>query len=220
MRTFLVLFCVLSFSALQAQPGGGGGGRPGGGPPGGSGMGGDERPEMVEFNASKVAGIFNYDDEDAIKKIKVKKKETELVLAVRKAIEGYNNKVNEIALLNKDNFDTLNVYVNAKMKAMQSSRSEGNSRMERGEDSEDNKDPERELIAAKINPAKTEVKAAEAKLNKSLEGVLSEKQYSKWLKYQDFIKEEQNPKPESNRDSNSGMSRGGGQGGPPGGGMR
>lgn len=220
MRILLVLLCVFSFGVTHAQPGGGGG-RPGGGGPGGnSEMSGDERPKMVEFNATKVAGIFNYDDEEAIKKIKVKKKEAELTLTVRKAIENYNNKVNEIALLNKDNFDTLNVYVNAKMKAMQASRGESGSRMERGEESTDSEDPDRALIQAKIDPAKTEVKAAEAKLNKKLEAVLSEKQYAKWIKYQTFIKAEQNPEPESNRDSDSGMSRGGGQGGPPGGGMR
>lgn len=219
MRIFLVLLCVFSFSITHAQPGGGR--RQGGGSRGGnSEMSNGERPKMVEFNATKVAGIFNYDDEEAIKKIKIKKKETELILTVRKAIESYNNKVNEIALLNKDNFDTLNVYVNAKMKAMQSSRSQSSSRMERSEESTDSKDPDRALIQAKIDPAKNEVKAAETKLNKTLEGVLSEKQYAKWLKYQTFIKAEQNPKPESNRSENSGMSRGGGQGGPPGGGMR
>ncbi|WP_147676268.1 hypothetical protein [Algibacter pacificus] len=219
MKTLLVLFCVLSFSVLQAQPGGGGG-RPGGGPPGSSGMGDGERPEMVEFNAAKVAGIFNYDDDDAIKKLKIKKNEAELRLTVRKAIENYNKKVNDIALLNKDNFDTLNVYVNAKMKAMQASRRESGFRMESGERFTDSQDPDRALIQSKIDPAKTEVKAAEAKLNKDLEAVLSEKQYAKWMKYQAFIKEEQNPQPKSNRNGNSGMSRGGRQGGPPGGGMR
>ena len=219
MRILLVIVCVLSFSFIHAQPGGGGG-RQGGGPGGSSGMSSQERPKMVEFSASKVAGIFNYDDEAAIKKIKIKKKDKELILKVRKSIEKYNNRVNEIALLNKDNFDTLNVYVNAKMKAMQSSRSESGSRMDRSDASDDSKDPERALIEAKINPAKIEVKAAEVKLNKGLEAILSEKQYTKWIKYQTFVKSEQNPKPETNQSSDSRMSSGGGQGGPPGGGMR
>lgn len=215
MRIILALLCVLSFSYSQAQPGGG---RPGGGPPGGRGdMSSMEAPKMIEFNASKVAGIFNYDDEAAIKKIKIKKKNNELILNVRRAIEKYNNKVNEIALLNKDNFDTLNVYVNAKMKAMQSSRSQSSSRMDRSDD--DQEDPDRAKIEAKIIPAKKAVKIAEVNLNKKLEAILSEKQYGKWIKYQTLVKEELNPKPETN-DYNSGMSRGGGQGGPPGGGMR
>jgi len=216
MRILLVLLCVFSFSVSHAQRGGGGGRQ-------GGGFSGEresaERPKMVEFNATKVAGIFNYDDEEAIKKIKIKKKEADLTLKVQRALETYNNRVNEIALLNKDNFDTLNVYVNAKMKAMQSSRGQGGSRMQRSEESVDENDPDHALIQSKIDPAKNEVKVAEDKLNQTLEGVLSEKQYAKWLKYQAFVKEEQNPKPDSDRGGDSGMSRGG-QGGPPGGGMR
>jgi hypothetical protein len=220
MRVILVLLCVLSFSFVQAQPGGG---PPGGGPPGeNSSGGGQERPEMVEFNASKIVGIFNYDDEAAIKKIKIKKKDEELTLKVRKAIAGYNNRINEIALLNKDNFDTLNVYVNAKMKAMESSRNDSDSRnADRGDVSGDSKeDPDRAIVEEKLKPAKLEVAKAEKKLNTTLKGILSEKQYNKWIKYQTKIKSEQNPEPESNNSSDSGMSRGSGQGGPPGGGMR
>ena len=222
MRILLVLVCMLSFSFIYAQPGGGGQG----GPPGGgrSMSSSQERPKMVEFNAAKVAGIFNYDDEAAIKKIKIKKKHKDLTLKVRKAIEKYNIRVNEIALLNKDNFDTLNVYVNAKMKAMQSSRgkNQSGSRMDRSDtSSNDSKDdPERAKIKQKIDPAKKEVKVAEGKLNTHLESILSEKQYGKWLKYQAKVKSELIEEPESNNNSDSGMSRGGGQGGPPGGGMR
>ena len=223
MRVILVLLSVLSFSFIQAQPGGG---PPGGGPSGGnssSGSSSQERPKMVEFNAAKVVGIFNYDDEAVIKKIKIKKKNKELILEVRKSIEKYNNRVNEIALLNKDNFDTLNVYVNAKMKAMQSSRSQdqSGSRMDRSNTSSNDskEDPDRALIEEKLKPAKTGVKVAEKKLGKTLEGLLTEKQYKKWIKYQTKVKTELNPEPESN-DNNSGMSSGGGQGGPPGGGMR
>ena len=222
MRILLVLVCMLSFSFIYAQPGGGGQG----GPPGGgrSMSSSQERPKMVEFNAAKVAGIFNYDDEAAIKKIKIKKKHKDLTLKVRKAIEKYNIRVNEIALLNKDNFDTLNVYVNAKMKAMQSSRQNsqtgGNSNMDRGDDSDSPMKASRELIKQKIDPAKKEVKVAEGKLNTHLESILSEKQYGKWLKYQVKVKSELIEEPESNNNSDSGMSRGGGQGGPPGGGMR
>ncbi|MWW25650.1 hypothetical protein [Algibacter lectus] len=222
MRILLVLVCMLSFSFIYAQPGGGGQG----GPPGGgrSMSSSQERPKMVEFNAAKVAGIFNYDDEAAIKKIKIKKKHKDLTLKVRKAIEKYNIRVNEIALLNKDNFDTLNVYVNAKMKAMQSSRgqNQSGSRMDRSDtSSNDSKDdPERAKIKQKIDPAKKEVKVAEGKLNTHLESILSEKQYGKWLKYQVKVKSELIEEPESNNNSDSGMSRGGGQGGPPGGGMR
>lgn len=222
MRTLLVLLCMLTFSFIYAQPGGGGQG----GPPGGgrSMSSSQERPKMVEFNAANVAGIFNYDDDAAIKKIKIKKKDKDLTLKVRKAIEKYNIHVNEIALLNKDNFDTLNVYVNAQMKALQSSRQNsemgGGSSINGGDDTDSPMKASRELVKQKIDPAQREVKIAETKLNANLESMLSEKQYEKWIKYQEKVKSDLNPKQETRQNNNSGMSRGGGQGGPPGGGMR
>lgn len=233
MRVFLLLASILSFSMIYAQPGGGGGGGQGGRQQGGGQNNQQrERPEMREFKASEMAGIFNYDTDEAIKKIKLKKKNKELKLKVRRALVKYNNKVNEVALLNKDNFDTLNVYMNGIMKANRPSRGEGNqmgggqqsSRDNMGDDSDNPMRKAMELTKVKLEPARKDVRHAEVNLNKKLESILSEKQNKKWLAYQKKIKDDLKPKKQSNNNSNSGMSRGGGrqggQGGPPGGGMR
>ena len=225
MRVFVLVICALSVSLTYAQPGGGGqfGGQGGGGGQGGQQQ---QRPEMREFNAAEVAGIFAYDVDEAIKKIKIKKNK-DLELKVTRAISKYNTKVSEVGLLNKDNFDTLNVYVNAMMKSRRGSRGQqrgdqqqssyGNDdRRHRGGQDEEN-EKSRELVREKIEPVKRAIQKEERKLNDALQGLLNDKQYEKWLKYQEKFKEEQNPKPENNQQRGGGQGRGG-QGGPPGGG--
>ncbi|CAH8282112.1 hypothetical protein EV196_11081 [Mariniflexile fucanivorans] len=220
MKKILALVFVLSMSLTYAQPGGGGG--MGGSQQGGGQRGSDmqQQEKMPEFNAAQVAGIFKYDVDEAMKKSKIKK-DKKLIQEVSRAIGGYNLKMDEISLLNKDNFDTLNVYVNTSMKTKRGERSNqetssGNSNSR--ERSKNSKDDPKALISAKIEPAKNAVKKAEQNLNKTLEALLSEKQYGKWLKYQEKIKEEKQPKTPSN--SSQGNEQGGGMGGPPGGGMR
>ena len=222
---------------MSAQPGGGGGGGQGGG------QGGQQRqrPEMREFNAAEVVGIFNYDDVEVLKKLKLKKKNQDLQLKVRRAIINYNNKINEIALLNKDNFDTLNVFVNAMMKersANRGQRDQGDQNDQMGGDddrrggtndaSKGEREKTKELIEQKINPARIGVRKAEKKLNEELKSILSEKLYNKWLKYQEKVKDDLNPKEETQQNNNRGGMQGGGMqggggrsgGGGGGGGMR
>ncbi|WP_406683584.1 hypothetical protein N1F78_12955 [Seonamhaeicola sp. MEBiC1930] len=240
MRSFLLLAGILSFSFLQGQPGGGmqGGGMRGSGQ---GGQMGQQRPEMRVFNAYEIAGIFSYNDIEAIDKLKLnKKKQKALMVSVRRVLLNYNSKIEEIKLINKDNFDTLNIYVNAMMKARMSSRRQGRGNQEMGGFGEDDimeddsrerrrgegadgRDGMRHQIREKIEPVKRAVEEEEIKLNKKLEEVLDEKKYKKWLKYQKKIKEELNPKPESNNQQRGQMSGGmrGGQGGRGGGiGMR
>lgn len=244
MRKILAIVFVLSISFTYAQPGGGGGGgggmRGGGSQGGGMGQSGgmQERKERPEFKASQVAGIFSYDDNEAVKKIKIKGKDNQLILSVRKAISKYNNNIQEIALLNKDNFDTLNVFMNTIMKSAMSSRGQGqqsNSGMQRGGGMQDDNDMQNndskdvmrnamQLSKEKIEPAKRAVEQEERKLNNKLEAILNEKQYKKWLKYQEDVKEDMQPeKPSNNRQQGGqGQSQGGGMGGGSrgGGGMR
>ncbi|KAA5825691.1 hypothetical protein FPF71_07210 [Algibacter amylolyticus] len=216
MKIFLLLLCALSFSESQAQPGGGGGR---GGRTMGGGQGQDQserqRPKMVEFNASNIVGTFNYDDNEAVDKIKLKsKKEAALILDVRQAIMTYNQAVNEIALNNKDNFDTLNVYMNALMKSSRPQRGQQRGSGDYGmqEDNQDN--PMRQakrLAEEKMEPAKKGIQEEEEKLNTKLEGILNEKQFKKWLKYQIAVKKDLEPQAES--ENNNNRSLGGGQGG-------
>ena len=75
MKHILAVVFVLGISITYAQPGGGGGM---GGMQQGGGMdqrGGmqQQQVEIPEFNAAQAAGIFKYDAEEAIKKIKIKK---------------------------------------------------------------------------------------------------------------------------------------------------
>lgn len=230
MKTFLLLVITLSSSLIYAQPGGGG--MQGGGMQGGGQREGmQQQREIPEFDAAKTVGIFNYDTAEVIKKLKLKKKEGDLKLDVRKALANYNNNINEIALLNKDNFDTLNVFMNAIIKSSMANRGQGQqidgSSMERGQDSRRNEDDPmfkaRKLAKEKTQPARRAVKDEEHKLNNRLEALLNEKKYNKWLKYQEDVKEDLNPKPESNNQNRGQMSggMGRGQGGSSGGrGMR
>ncbi|MEP3836375.1 MAG: hypothetical protein ABJM36_01955 [Algibacter sp.] len=223
MRVFLLLLCALSLNITQAQRGGGGG-------RGGRSMGGGQeqserqRPKMVEFDASKIVGIFNYDDNEAVNKIKLKsKKDDALILDVRQAIMKYNQAVNEIALNNKDNFDTLNVYMNMVMKSSRSQRGQQRDSGDYGMQQDTEENPMREakkLAEEKMEPAKKAIQEEEVKLNTQLEGLLNEKQYKKWLKYQVDVKKDLVP--EESSEENNNMSRGGGQGGSSrgGGGMR
>ena len=99
-------------------------------------------------------------------------------------------------------------------------------RMERGENSgSDNDDPiskARKLAREKTQPARKAVREEESKLNSKFEALLNEKKYNKWLKYQEDVKEDLDPKPQSNNQNRGQMSGGMGRGqsGQRGGGMR
>ena len=216
MKHILAVVFVLGISITYAQPGGGGGM---GGMQQGGGMdqrGGmqQQQVEIPEFNAAQAAGIFKYDADKVIKKIKIKK-DKNLIQNISRAIGTYNIKMDEIALLNKDNFDTLNVYVNTTLKSKRgqkgSQQTASNNDSRRGSDDKNN-DP-KELIKAKIDPAKAEVTKQEQLLNKTLEALLNKKQYAKWIKYQEKVKEEKQPKTPSK--SNEEGQRGGGMAEPP-----
>ncbi|GAA4974491.1 hypothetical protein [Algibacter aquimarinus] len=222
MRIILLILSVLSFSLIHAQPGGGGqGGRSMGGQ---NRVGGhqQQREEMPEFNASKAAGVFNYDIDEAVKKVKLKtKKHEDLILDTRKAITKYNNAINEIALLNKDNFDTLNVYMNSIMKSLRASRGEQTSGDNDRTQQRGNRGAMmkiRKIVNKKIEPVKAAIKDEEIQLNANLKQIFDEKQYNLWLKYQEKIKKDLMPKPREN--NNGGMqNRSRGQGNRPNGGM-
>lgn len=222
----LLLLCALSFSlTYYAQPGGNSMMRAGQGGRSQNGIQNNQQRhlEKREFNASNAAGIFSYDDDDVITKIKLKKKDEKLITSVRKAIVNYNIKIQEIGLLNKDNFDTLNIYVNTMMKSRAShrNRSNGNHQISYNDSTNEeiiSEDDEkmhasRKLIRQKIEPAKIAVKKEEVILNNALKAMLNEKQYKKWAKYQEAIKDELNPKPRSINQNNQMRPPGGGMGG-------
>ena len=230
MKHIIFLFNVLLITSIYAQGGRGGGGQ-GGQRNGGGQQQQQQREEMPDFDAAQMAGIFSYDSGEAIKKIKIKKDES-LELKVRRAIARYNTRMDEISMVNTENFDTLNVSMNAMRKQMRPSRNSGgnqggvgqgrgNNSQTRGRDLE-NDDPMRKYMEAtkqKIEIVKEKVLIEEELLNTQLEVIFSDKQYKKWLKYQTKIKKENAPVERSqNQNQRGGGMRGGGQGGPPGGG--
>lgn len=233
MKHLIFLLSFLTILSTYAQRGGQGGQRMGGGRQGGQSMGQQERENLPEFDAAKVAGIFSYNDSEAIKKMKLKKDEN-LKLKVRRVIAEYNMHMDEISLLNTENFDTINVFMNTTRKYMRSNGNRGRNQMGKGQGNgsksegqnknfdEDN--PIRKMMHMnkdKIDIVKAEVLEEERLLNSKLESLLSEKQYKKWIKYQNKIKKDMAPvEVSNNRNQNTGM-RGvmnRGQGGRPGGG--
>ncbi|MBU3012178.1 hypothetical protein KO506_12245 [Polaribacter vadi] len=145
-----------------------------------------ETREVKEFKASEAAGIFYYETDVVIKKIKVK--DDQLKIKVKKVISNYNFKVKEIAFLNSVKFSDLNVVVNTSMSS--GNREEGVKM--------------REKVEEVIKPVKEEILIHEEELNKNLENILSEKQFKKWVKYQKNKRDSLEPKKHNNEEGGRG----------------
>ena len=190
---FLFLITFLSFK-LYAQPPGGGGVR---------GQQGQEQQaeEIKKFSASDAAGLFYYDVEKVVKKLKVKEEKSQF--AIKKALRNYNFKIKEILFLNSEKFSELDLVMSSLAKP---------SKQERNQSFEDNSDKNsdrRKIIGNIIRPVRDEVQIHETELNQILEGILSEKQQKKWLKYQKSKKESLLPKKTQNRGNQNSRQSGG-----------
>ena len=161
---------------------------------------GDQKPPT--FNASDVSGIFYYEIEEVISKIKVKDEEKEY--QVSKALRKYNDKIKEISFLNSKNFEQINLLVNAMLNSSQ--------KAPKGIDEKEKVD-----VKAILEAVRKEVRLNEEKLNKAMEEILSSKQNKKWLKYQKKQKRSLLPKrPAAGNGSSRGSMGGSGSGGPAG----
>lgn len=199
-KVFLIafLFGSLSFYA-QGQRGGNGGGRS---PQNQNNQGGQQR-EVREFKAIDVAGIFYYDVEEVVMKIKIKNQSSQNL--VQKALRDYNFKVKEIAFLNSDKFKDLDEAMNSLKRV---NRRQGNRNLNNVEDIENPITNKRDGVRGKvqniIGPVRNEIREHEELLNEILENTLSEKQNKKWLKYQKKKKDSLRPKePERGPDQRS-----------------
>ncbi|APZ47925.1 hypothetical protein BW723_17195 [Polaribacter reichenbachii] len=128
--------------------------------------------ETKEFKASDAAGIFYYDTEEVIKKNKVK--DDNLIFKVKKALNNYNFKIKEIALLNSEKLNNLDVVMSS-LKDVQRNNLQNNS--------SDKSQEMRSNIGKILRPIKEGVQINEKDLNQFLEEILSEKQNKKWIKY-------------------------------------
>ncbi|WP_343329367.1 hypothetical protein [Polaribacter staleyi] len=122
--------------------------------------------EIKKLSAKEIAGIFYYDVDEVIKKIKVKDDDKQYSLT--RALRNYNFKIKEILFLNTTKFTDLDLLMNS---------------ISKGKDNESSINI-REKVREVIRPIKDSVHKNEKELNGILKGVLSEKQDKKWLKYQ------------------------------------
>ena len=187
-KVFFIAVLVLSIG-LNAQPPGGGGGRS----QQNQNRQGGEKREIKKFKASEVAGIFYYEIEKVVKKLKVKKEEVQL--PIQKALRNYNFKIKEILFLNSEKFSDIDILVNSLAKGKDKS-----ARLEL-----------RKKVEKVIRPIRDSVHENEKELNLTLKGLLSEKQFKKWLKYQKNKKDSLKPKRSESRNTQGSRSNNSGR---------
>jgi hypothetical protein len=192
---FLIAFITVN---VFAQPRGGGGG----GRQQGRNSQFDETQEVKKFSASDAAGVFYYDIEKVIKKIKVKDEKKQY--QIKKALRNYNSKISEISFLNSDKFEELDIAINSLPKRSRQSRNQFS------EDDSENKNDIRKKTGLIIRPVKDEIRENERELNRVLEEILSKKQQKKWLKFQKKKKESLQPQKREGRDNQNFRPTGGG----------
>lgn len=195
MRKLFLVVAVIQSLCISAQMGGGGqmgggmmGGRQGGGPPNQQGGMNEEREPVT---SSDAAGIFYYDIDEAIKKVKIKDEGIERSFV--KALRKYNDRVGEISFVNTKAFDEIDALMESQMN---NGQGRPGSPREILQDYEELKDV--------VPNARREVNTAERALNEELEEVLSEKQLKKWAKYQRKIKEDLMPQSQNRQGRNQG----------------
>lgn len=129
----------------------------------------------LKFNASDATGIFYYNTEVVIKKVKVKDAEKQTI--IKEELEKYNEDIKNISTSNTKNFTDIDLIikslknvkdVNAKSRILKK-------------------------IEGFIKPIKSEVEFLEKELNLKIKNLLSEKQNKKWLKFQNKEKEKRLP---------------------------
>ncbi|MEM9717794.1 MAG: hypothetical protein AAGA10_01005 [Bacteroidota bacterium] len=123
-----------------------------------------------EFHAEKAAGIFYYDADQVIKKMKITDEQDKL--KVIEALFAYNGKMSELSTENAPVFRELENEFNRNVKIAMQNRDR--SQM----------DGVREKIKGTIPPIKMQVFEVEKVLNNTMRLILSDKQNKKWLKYQ------------------------------------
>lgn len=122
-----------------------------------------------KFTVENMAGILMYDYDEVIKKVKIKDESKKI--AVEKSITKYNNKINEIKTFNSDVFNKVKKFIEQKTESTKPSNIN------------DFKEARLKILEL-LKPIVDKVDKQQKVLNQSLEKILSEKQNSKWLKYE------------------------------------
>jgi len=152
--------------------------------------------QMVQTKMSpqNMARIIMYDYEAVIKKLKIKK--APLKTVVMHAIYKHNNKINEIKTFNYETFDNVSKFLTKKRNEALLNRDFSTMK--------EAKMQANEMLA----PIRKKVLLHKNTLNTTFEKELSEKQYKKWLKYQETELKKLNPKaPQTQQNRNSQQSQ-------------
>ncbi|WP_298778690.1 hypothetical protein [uncultured Polaribacter sp.] len=188
-KIFYFAILLLNFSLYAQPPGGNGGVQRSGSMQNQQDDRDHKKPK--EFKSSEAAGLFYYEIDKVLKKLKIKNDDSKY--KVSKALREYNFKIREISFLNSEKLSDLDLVINSFPK-----RDDNESRREM-----------RVKVDEVIRPIRDEVHENEIKLNNDLESLLSEKQNKKWLKYQKKKKESLKPKKSENRNNQNSRPSGG-----------
>lgn len=154
---------------------------------------------QAQMNPENMAGIFMYDSEDVLKKIKIK--ETKKQQVITKAITKYNNKINELKAFNYETFSNVKTFLDKKRNEAMLNQ--------------DNVTLKEAKIQANemLKPIIEKVQKEQAFINSIFKTALTPKEYNSWLKYQEKKHNELKPKTSENTPmQGSGQrSKGGGQ---------
>ena len=124
-----------------------------------------------KITPENMARIIMYDYDEVISKLKIKKAPKQAI--VSRAIIKHNTKTNEIKAFNYETFDNVKSFLTKKSEEAKLSRDYSTMR--------ESQMKANEMMA----PIRSKVMEQKKTLNTTLENELSEKQFKKWLKYQE-----------------------------------
>ncbi len=189
MKKLLFILIIFLNSNLFAHPPAGGGRRQQG-----NGSQNEQPKKVKKFSSKDAAGIFYYDIEEVIKKLKIKDDKEQY--QIKKALKNYNFKIKEISFLNATKFSDFDLAVNS---------------MSKSNNVEDRREM-RKKVEVVLRPIREKVRENEMELNSVFKTFLSEKNLKKWYKYQKKKKESLQPQKPENRGNNNSRQRGGERG--------
>jgi len=155
--------------------------------------------KTMPIKPENMAGILMYDTDEVIKKLKIKESSKQVL--IEDIIDTYNNSISEVKAFNNQLFDEVKIYLdNARNEAKIN-----NDKFLMKEASHNAKEM--------LKPVQEKVKEHHEVLNFAMKNILTDKQFSKWNKYQK--KKHAELKPSSNNNSqmkSGGNGKGSGQG--------
>ncbi len=123
------------------------------------------------FNSKKISGINKFNEKKILKLLKIVKNDS-VAPKIKASFLTYNVAMDSISIANKEVFRDADNMAKSAMQRVQRSKNR------------EVFNNEMKLVFDKLKPIKKKVKLFSETLNESLAGLLTEKQYQKWVKYQ------------------------------------